>query len=202
MIIKIVCAGINNFQELYTEDENEMLVGVDGGIYEIVNMNKKVDLAVGDFDSCNIEEVVMHCNKIRVFPKDKDYGDLELAVMEVKDLNFDKIQIYNATGGRHDHYQATLNVLAKYSDLNIEIIDKTNRIRVVDKPIKVIKGDNKYVSLFAIDEGVRVTLNGFKYPLTNYLLNKLDNLGLSNEILEDEGEIEINGKRVLLFETK
>ena len=202
MIIKIVCAGVNEFSELYKESENEMLVGVDGGIYQIVNLGKKVDLAVGDFDSCNIEEVVMHCEKIRVFPKDKDYGDLELAIMEVKDLEFDKIEIYNATGGRLDHYQATINVLAKYNNLNIEVIDKRNRIRVIDSNINIDDNDFKYLSLFAIDEGTRITLNGFKYPLNNYLLNRLDNLGLSNEVLEETGEIEVNNKRILLFESK
>lgn len=202
MIIKIVCAGIEEFQKLYTETPDEMLVGVDGGIHEIVKLNKKVDLAVGDFDSCNIEEVVMHCNKIRVFPKDKDYGDLELAIMEVKDLDFEKIEIYNATGGRLDHYQAVLNVLAKYSDLNIELLDTRNRIRVIDKYYKIKKDDYKYVSLFSIDDGARVTLNGFRYGLNNYLLNKLENLALSNEVVEEYGEIELNGKRVLLFETK
>ncbi|MCK9471092.1 MAG: thiamine diphosphokinase [Bacilli bacterium] len=202
MIIKIVCAGRDHFSKLYRPSEDEMLVGVDGGIYEIVKMDKKVDLAVGDFDSCNIEDVVMHCNKIRVFPKDKDFGDLELAIMEVKDLEFEKIEIYNATGGRLDHYQATINVLCKYPELNIEIINERNRIRVIDQNIRLEKRDYKYVSLFAIDEGARVSLTNFKYELNNYLLNKLENLGLSNEIVADYGEIEVNGKRILLFETK
>ena len=202
MIIKIVCASKDEFKELYTKSNEEMLVGVDGGIYEIISLDKKVDLAVGDFDSCNIEEVVMHCNKIRVYPKDKDFGDLELAIMEVKDLEFEKIEIYNATGGRLDHYQATLNVLAKYSYLNIELIDLKNRIRVIDKHLKLSKSEYKYISLFAIDDSTRVTLTGFKYDLSNYLLNKLDNLVLSNEIVDNFGEIEVNGKRLILFEAK
>lgn len=202
MIIKVVCSGFNEFKDLYKLDENEMLVGVDGGIYEILRLDKKVDLAVGDFDSCNIEEVVMHCNKIRVFPKEKDYGDLELAIMEIKDLDFERIEIYNATGGRLDHYQAILNVLAKYSDLNIWVINKQNRIRVISENFRVEKSDYDYVSFFAIDDGVRITLKGFKYELNNYLLNKYENLGLSNEILENYGEIELNNKRLFLFETK
>ncbi|HHW99882.1 MAG TPA: thiamine diphosphokinase [Acholeplasmataceae bacterium] len=202
MIIKVVCSGFNEFKDLYKPDENEMLVGVDGGIYEILRLDKKIDLAVGDFDSCNIEEVVMHCNKIRVFPKEKDYGDLELAIMEIKDLDFERIEIYNATGGRLDHYQAILNVLAKYSDLNIWVINKQNRIRVISENFRVEKSDYDYVSFFAIDDGVRITLKGFKYELNNYLLNKYENLGLSNEILENYGEIELNNKRLFLFETK
>lgn len=202
MIIKIVCAGANDFLSLYTEDENEMLVGVDGGIYEILKLDKKVDMAVGDFDSCNIEEVVMLCNKIRVFPKEKDYGDLELAIMEVKDCNFERIEIYNATGGRLDHYQATINILVKYFHLNIFVIDGRNKISVINQAITLKKDEYKYISIFAIDEGLRITLNGFKFELNNYLLNRFENLGLSNEIIKEEGTIELNGKRALLFKTK
>lgn len=202
MIIKIVCAGFDEFKKLYTPSPSEMLVGVDGGINEIVRLGKEVDLAVGDFDSCNIEEVVMYCNKIRVYPKDKDLGDLELAILEVKDFEFEKIEIYNATGGRLDHYQACINILAKYPNLNIELIDGRNRIKVTDKNVEIKQSEYKYVSLFAIDDGAKVTLTGFKYDLNNYSLNRLDNLALSNEIIADIAKIEVNGKRLLMFETK
>lgn len=200
MIIKIVCAGNNDFKELYQPDEKELLVGVDGGIYEIVKMGKKVDLAVGDFDSCNIEEVVMHCDKIRAFPREKDYSDLELAIMEIKDYQFEKVIIYNATGGRLDHFQASLNILIKYSNLNIEIIDNRNLIKVINQTTTIAKSQYKYCSLFAIDEGVRISLKGFRYPLENYALHKFDNLCLSNEII-NEGLIEINNKRLLVIES-
>lgn len=200
MIIKIVCAGNNDFKELYQPDEKELLVGVDGGIYEIVKMGKKVDLSVGDFDSCNIEEVVMHCDKIRAFPREKDYSDLELAIMEIKDYQFEKVIIYNATGGRLDHFQASLNILIKYSNLNIEIIDNRNLIKVINQTTTIAKSQYKYCSLFAIDEGVRISLKGFRYPLENYALHKFDNLCLSNEII-NEGLIEINNKRLLVIES-
>lgn len=202
MIIKIVAAGTNEFEELYTPDANELLVGVDGGIYNIINIGKEVDLAVGDFDSCNIEEVVLHCKNIRVFPKDKDYGDLELAILEVKDLEFSKIELYNVTGGRLDHYHSALNLIIKYLDLNIEIIDKNNRIKTINQSMTLKKSDCKYVSIFAIDENVRVSLTGFKYNLNNYLLNRMDNVGLSNEIIDETAKIEINDKRILLFRSK
>lgn len=203
MIIKIVCSGKNDFKELYTPSSEEMLVGVDGGIYEILSLNKKVDLAVGDFDSCNLEEVVMNCERIRIFPKEKDYGDLELALMEVKDIECERIEIYNATGHRLDHYHAAINILAKYANLNIWLIDKRNRIRILDRDYyKIEKSDYNYISFFAIDDGTRITLKGFKYELNNYSLKRFENLGLSNEIVGEYGEVELNLKRVLMFESK
>jgi len=204
MIVKIVCAGNKEFLDLYKPDEKELLVGVDGGIYEILKVKNEVDLAVGDFDSCAIEDVVMNCKKIRVFPKEKDYGDLELAIQEVKELDVERIEIYNVTGGRLDHYQAALNILAKYSYLNIWIINHDNRIRVLETDsYRLYKDDNyKYVSFFAIDDGVKITLKGFKYELNNYALNRYDNLALSNEIINEYGDIELNAKRIFLIESK
>ena len=57
MIIKIVCAGENHFSKLYQPDENEYIIGVDGGIKVLRDNNVKIDLAVGDFDSIDESEV-------------------------------------------------------------------------------------------------------------------------------------------------
>lgn len=202
MIIKIVCAGNNDFKNLYEESAEEVLVGVDAGAMEIIKLNKQVDLAIGDFDSSNLEDIVMESKNIRVYPKEKDLGDLELAINEIKDIENERIEIYNATGGRLDHYQATINILAKFPDLNLELIDRKNRIRIINKSTKLEKGKYKYVSMFAVDEGLRITLTGFKFSLNNYLLNRLNNLVLSNEIVDEVGHIKLNNKRLLLIESK
>src|SRR5690554_1286882 len=148
MIVKIVSAGINSFKKIYRYDADEFLVGVDGGIYNIVEKGLKVDLAVGDFDSCNIEEVIMHCTKVKFFPKKKDKGDLELAIQEIIPMNARRIEIYNATGGRIDHFIAALNVAIKYSDYNVEIFDDRNYIRVISENTVLKKDKYKYYSFF------------------------------------------------------
>ena len=201
MIIKIVAAGENQFSRLYRPDIDEMLVGVDGGINNIVDMGLTADLGIGDFDSCNIEEVVMACSKVKVFPKEKEKGDLELAVLEVKDIPHEKIIIYNGTGGRLDHFYAILNVLIKYSDAKIEVVDDLNLIRIIDHSIRLEKSEYKYFSFFALENDTIITLKGFKYPLSNYNLSIRDNLCLSNELIKD-GYLEVNNKKLLVIETK
>ncbi|HPN61456.1 MAG TPA: thiamine diphosphokinase [Bacilli bacterium] len=201
MIIKIVVVGENQFTRLYQPDADEMLVGVDGGINYIIQMGLTADLGIGDFDSCNIEEVVMACSKVKVFPKEKEKSDLELAILEVKDLHHEKIVIYNGTGGRLDHFIAILNVLIKYSEANIEVVDEHNLMRIISQPTKLVKRDYKYFSLFALEEGTIISLQGFKYPLTNYHLAIHDNLCLSNELVED-GFLEVNNKKILVIESK
>lgn len=201
MIAKIVCAGVDSFESLYQQDESELMIGVDGGIYNIANLGLKVDLGIGDFDSCNIEDVIMHCKRIKKFPKEKDLGDLELAIEEIADLNVDKIIIYNATKDRLDHFVANLNILIKYAHkYDIEMVDAKNSIKVINKTSVFKKSKYQYLSIFPVEEGTIISLKGFKYNLSSYHLKLNDNLCLSNEIV-DEGIIEVNNKKLLILET-
>ncbi|MCK9536207.1 MAG: thiamine diphosphokinase [Bacilli bacterium] len=201
MIIKIVSAGPNGFKKLYHPDADEFLVGVDGGIYNIVEKGLKVDLAVGDFDSCNIEEVIIHCSKVKFYPEKKDLSDLELAVQEVLPMKSDKIEIYNATGGRIDHFIAALNVIISYSDYNIEMFDERNHICIIRENTIFKKSKYKYCSFFAIENDTIISLSGFKYQLNKYHLHPFDNRCLSNEIVQEEAQVTLNGKRLLVIET-
>lgn len=201
MIIKIVNAGVNCFKNMYRPDPDEFLVGVDGGIYNIIELGLGVDLAVGDFDSCNIEEVITHCSEVITYPKEKDYSDLELALQGVLQKGARRIEIYNATGGRLDHFIAALNLVIRFAHYNVEMFDERNHIYVIDKTTVIKKSHYKYCSFFAAEESVHISLSGFKYNLKDHLLLPLDNLCLSNEICDEEGKITFEGKKVLVMET-
>jgi len=177
-----------------------MLIGVDGGIHDIQRKGLVVDLGIGDFDSCYIEDVVNSCSKVKVYPKEKDFSDLELAIREVISVPHEKIVIYNATGGRLDHFYANLNILIKYYPYNLEIVDTANLIRIVSQPTKLEKTPYQYLSFFALEEGTIITLKGFKYELNEYHLEPLDNLCLSNELV-GEGYLEVNNKKLLVIES-
>ena len=71
MIVKIVCAGENHFKNLYKKDQEEYLIAVDGGLNTISEMNLVADLAIGDFDSCDINEYNCYKEKI-TYNKIKD----------------------------------------------------------------------------------------------------------------------------------
>jgi len=201
MIIKIVSAGSNGFKNIYQQDENEFLIGVDGGIYNILEMGLKVDLAIGDFDSCNIEEVIMHCSNIKTFSKEKDLSDLELAVLEAIPMKAKRIEIYNATGGRLDHFIAAVNIIILYSEHNIVMFDERNYFQIIKKDSIIKKDKYTYCSIFALEENTIVSLLGFKYQLENHHLPIFNNLCLSNEILEEKARIKVNNKRVLVVQT-
>ena len=199
MIVKIVCAGENHFKNLYKKDENEYLIAVDGGLSVISKMNLVADLAIGDFDSCDINEYNCYKEKI-TYNKIKDESDLELALIHAFNLNFEKIVIYNATGNRLDHFYASILLLNKFSKKNIEIVNNNNKIKVINETTVFKKSEYKYISFFALEEDVVITLEGFYYNIKDYKLETSNPLGLSNEIKE-EGKVVLNNKKVLVIES-
>jgi thiamine pyrophosphokinase len=69
---------------------------------------------------------------------------------------------------------------------------------------KVSKGKQygNYISLLPLTEEVTgVTLYGFKYPLTDKTLVIGDSLGVSNELIEDEGIIVITSGTLIVVES-
>lgn len=199
MIVKIVCAGENHFKNLYKKDQEEYLIAVDGGLNTISEMNLVADLAIGDFDSCDINEYNCYKEKI-TYNKIKDESDLELAVIHAFKLNFEKIVIYNATGNRLDHFYASILLLNKFSKKNIEIVNNNNKIKVINETTLFKKSEYKYISFFALEEDVVITLEGFYYNIKDYKLETSNPLGLSNEIKE-EGKVVINNKKLLVIES-
>ena len=199
MIVKIVCAGENHFKNLYKKDQEEYLIAVDGGLNTISEMNLVADLAIGDFDSCDINKYNCYKEKI-TYNKIKDESDLELAVIHAFKLNFEKIVIYNATGNRLDHFYASILLLNKFSKKNIEIVNNNNKIKVINETTVFKKSEYKYISFFALEEDVVITLEGFYYNIKDYKLETSNPLGLSNEIKE-EGKVVINNKKVLVIES-
>ncbi|HRT69572.1 MAG TPA: thiamine diphosphokinase [Bacilli bacterium] len=184
MIAKIVCAGFDSFKDIYQYDENEFIIAVDGGIIATSSQNIIAKVAIGDFDSSDIERYGFAYETKIAFPQEKNASDLELAIEYVAEMDFSRIEIYNGSGNRLDHFLSIIRVMAKYSHLNIHLLDNSNDIFIAKGTVEFIKDQYKYISFFAIENDTKITLQGFKYNLDNYILQVEDNICLSNEILE------------------
>ena len=60
-----------------------------------------------------------------------------------------------------------------------------------------------YISLLPFTPQVTgITLTGMKYPLTDYTMVCYTTIGISNEIVAEEGKISLKDGILLMFETK
>jgi thiamine pyrophosphokinase len=94
--------------------EDEVWVGVDRGVYSLINMNITPKIAFGDFDSVSNEEykvIEKHVKDMKRYKPEKNETDMELALNWAIKQNPDLIRIFGASGGRLDHFLANVQLL-------------------------------------------------------------------------------------------
>ena len=183
------------FEKLYEPLENDLIVGVDGGCKYIKSY--KIDLAFGDFDSM---DGPVNAKRVYHYPRQKKETDLELAIDAIKG-DVDEILIYNATGGRLDHFLANLKLLERNSQTKITIVDEQNAISYIEEGVHILKKDNyKYFSLIANDECI-ISINNAMYNIDKKIIRGTDTFTVSNELLEEDVKITIYEGNMFLIKS-
>ncbi len=174
------------------------VIVADGGIKNFMKIEDiEPDMIVGDFDSAPLAEWEERFSEIPkvTFPKEKDYTDTELAILEALKQPAEQVCILGATGSRLDHTLANMMLLRRIERAGKTgvILDDHNEIRqIVAGTTKVNRGNWSFMSLIPISERLCVTLKGFKYPLDRAVIDQASTVTISNELVEDEGEIQLH----------
>lgn len=201
---ELVCALMKN-------GGYEIVIAADAGMEVLYRHHLTPDIIVGDFDSASAEALSSFRHNDRIefveLSTEKDDTDTEHAVRDAIDRGADFLTILGATGSRLDHVLANIGLLSLGLDrqVQMELIDRCCRIRLIEQPLKLRKKEQYggYVSLLPYsDEVTGVTLTGFKYGLTDHTLTGGCSLGISNELVEEEGEISLRSGRLLVIESR
>ena len=178
-------------------------IGVDRGAYVAFLHGKKCKFCIGDFDSCDsdeIEKIKEISDDVIFLSKEKDDTDSEAAIKECINRGYEEIWMLDELGVRIDHGIVNLRLVNKYP-LKVFLINKYNRIfSLGEGSYSIAKSDYKYFSVFT-DEDSIVSLEGVKYPLNNKEIKNTDLFTVSNEILEDEAYISIIKGKVLIIQS-
>ncbi|CAM3743064.1 thiamine diphosphokinase [Mesobacillus thioparans] len=179
------------------EEENVIWVGIDRGVFYLLEAGVHPTAAFGDFDSvseqemASIEKAVADLKK---FKPEKDETDLELALNWAIGQNPESIAIFGATGGRIDHFMANVQLLVRPLEEGapalIQIID-TQNILYIKKPgnytVEPID-EFKYISFLPVTPSVSgLSLENFKYPLNDCHIPMGSTLCISNELIRGHG---------------
>lgn len=184
------------------------IIACDRGAYWLLNHTIIPNEAVGDFDSVSKEQMqlITECVPlVRIYPKEKDYTDLELALECATQLKPKEIVIYGAIGGRLDHTLGAFYLLEQYKNVTIKItcIDEQNQIELVKKQSIISKNKTfKYYSLIPLTDNVEVSLKGFKYALHKAILKRGKTIGISNELISSKGIIIVYTGYLLLISSR
>ena len=198
----------------------DKVFAVDKGLEYVDALGLIPTCLVGDFDTVNQDMLSDYEMKIAQgeissmlerYPAMKDATDTEIAVDMAIKMGAKSITLFAATGSRLDHLLANLGLLltAARQHVNLQIVDAHNRVRILsDEDMKkcVIKKDEqfgKYVSLVPITPIVEgVTLKGALYPLESAIIYQGESRTVSNEILEECIQIQLEKGAMLVLESK
>ncbi|MBQ4068467.1 MAG: thiamine diphosphokinase [Lachnospiraceae bacterium] len=214
--IIIITGGSVNIdfaRQFFEKNEYEYVIAVDGGLKYLHEIGIKPDCLVGDFDTIDDETLNLYLDDktievIKLIPE-KDYTDTHTAMLKAIELESKEICILGGIGTRIDHTISNIQLLFLTLNSNIKarIVNENNNIYLVNRDIVISKSEicGKYISLIPINGNVKgVTLKGFKYELNNYDFDPVESvsLGVSNELVEDIGQIFIEDGILLLVEAK
>ena len=191
-VLDTCCCILTNAS--YIPDIEADFIGVDKGALICLKRGIKMHMMIGDFDSISSEEkrdLINRNEQMHMLSCHKDVSDSEAAVLWAKQQGYQRIVLFTDMSGRFDHCYVNYRLVEKYG---CELIDHQNRIFLIEEGTKIIEKLNyQYVSFFACDEAI-VSLDGFAYPLHDYVLKSTDVLCLSNEILKEKGIVTTTGK--------
>lgn len=208
MIIAI-CAG-GPLDEVAFSLTPDKWIGVDRGALHLLEKNIIPDAIVGDFDSvtaaefARISEAVEH---VEQFQAEKDETDTDLALLSAIAFNPIEIILTGVTGGRLDHYEATLRSLyllqQQYPHIIFKVVNNQNEICfLLPGKHNLLKKNYTYVSFFAYGKKLHnVTLRGVKYETTNEEIEQGTSRFTSNEIIAN-GSISFEGGICLMIMSK
>lgn len=189
------------------------LIGVDRGLEFLYRHQLCPTRIVGDFDS--VDRPVLHWYQehtdieIRKFNPVKDATDTQIALELALELGSSSITILGGMGSRLDHTLGNVQtmMLALEAGADCCLLDEKNRVRLIQEPFTIKKEEQygKFVSLLPLTSVVEgVNLIGFRYPLTNHTFTSTGSagFGVSNEIVESAGRIELSKGVFILIEAR
>ena len=146
-------------QKILQENEYKKIIAADRGLEILNEINVKPDYIIGDFDSVNKEILEQYKNiPITYLKPEKDFTDTHMALKLAMEQGAKKITIVGAIGTRFDHSIANIHILKEALENNIEaeIIDEHNKIKLINKDTEIKKDDKyKYISLIPLTTQVR-----------------------------------------------
>ncbi|MFW0779918.1 thiamine diphosphokinase [Rossellomorea marisflavi] len=175
--------------------DGHIWVGVDRGVFTLLEKGMEPHVAFGDFDSVSPREwqlISSRVEEVNRYRPEKDETDLELALNWAVEQDPEDITIYGATGGRLDHFMGNVQLLLKddLKGISVRLVDSLNEMYIKRPGEHGVKTNPRYtyISFVPISPIVQgLTLSGFKYPLTNRNIYWGSTLCISNELIQSHG---------------
>jgi thiamine pyrophosphokinase len=178
----------------------DVVIAADGGATRLGTAGRRPDLVVGDLDSLPADakrDLERAGVAFEVYPNEKEETDAELALDAAVKRGADEIVVVGAFGGiRLDHLVGNVLLLAHedFAAIDVALITERATFRALLGPgiLELEGAPGDWVSLEPLSEVARgVSTDGLRYPLRHAELVRGATRGVSNELTERRGSVEV-----------
>jgi thiamine pyrophosphokinase len=187
----------------------DVVIAADGGANRLAKAGRRPDLVIGDMDALpdgTLRELERAGAKLDRYPTEKEETDGELALDAAVTRGADEIVVVGAFGGaRLDHMLGNLMLLAHedFAAIDVALVTEHATFRSLLGPgiLELEGAPGDWVTLEPLSEVARgVATDGLRYPLRHEDLIRGSTRGVSNELTERRGSVEV-GDGLLLVAT-
>lgn len=178
----------------------DFVIAVDGGYEYMLEIGRRVDMVVGDFDSLGYLPTGV---RKATYSPEKDKSDMELAIDHAKRMKQDSIVAFGALGMRLDHTISNLQVFARESErgMSIRAIGALEEVFFVSGPdvVEFEARPSGTISVFSLSEAASgVFIRGLKWEIDDVELSNRTSLGLSNEFIGEASLIGVEQGTIIV----
>lgn len=176
------------------------VLAADGGANHLGRIGLRPDAVIGDLDSIRLGVRAWVGEERMVHRPDQDRTDLDKALdYAFSELDLGRLTVLGATGGRLDHAVGNLGLLARHArGEGLVFLDEDQRILAVGGEVVLEAEVGETWSFFTFDPGVRVSLEGVRWPVENYPLDPTGGPSISNEATSEQVTVRSTGGAVIV----
>jgi len=162
----------------------ETVICCDGAADKLIGFGMTPHIIIGDMDSisdCTREQYATSM----ILSGDQESNDLTKAVEYCIGQGYPSVTILGATGLREDHTLGNISLMLEYYPrIGVRMISDFGIFSLVRSGEEVVSLQGDRVSIFSIDNTVKVTSKGLKYPLNDLRLSNWYRASL-NEVIDE-----------------
>jgi thiamine pyrophosphokinase len=151
--------------------EAELLICCDGAADKLLASGMRPHVIIGDLDSVSSATKEQFAS-ILIHSEDQESNDLTKAVRYCMELGHSSATILGATGLREDHTLGNISLMLEYAPhIDVQIFSDYGMFFLVRSDEQVTSFPGEKISFFSVDNAVRVSSSGLKYPLKDLQLS-------------------------------
>lgn len=157
-------------QSLEVLKDAEKRICCDGAADKLIAFGLSPHVIIGDLDSLSKEARIQY-ESVLIQEDDQESNDLTKAVRYCTEQGYPSVSILGATGLREDHTLGNISLMLEhFSGIDVQILSDYGIFFLVQSGERIESYVGEKISIFSVDNRVRVNATGLKFPLKDLQL--------------------------------